>query len=164
MEAVKQRSAAIGLRSKTHVVLACVNKSNSEISSHGSNRNNVTGSNRKNSSDLNSLDAIKFIGWCGVDGTRGGWRLSVCGLNVVYEKYREEGIFKNKKLKLSGFSFNDKSTFSSSGALLVDKVAVKKLKCELWDEEATDSEYMTKSCMGRGLFPFPTMYFRFIVI
>ncbi|PWA57215.1 proteasome subunit alpha type-1-B [Artemisia annua] len=55
MEAVKQRSAAIGLRSKTHVVLACVNKSNSELSSHGSNRNNVTGSNQKNSSDLNSL-------------------------------------------------------------------------------------------------------------
>ncbi|KAG5250431.1 Posttranslational modification, protein turnover, chaperone [Salix suchowensis] len=34
MEAVKQGSAAIGLRSKTHVVLACVNKSNSELSSH----------------------------------------------------------------------------------------------------------------------------------
>ncbi|KAL3845257.1 hypothetical protein ACJIZ3_002660 [Penstemon smallii] len=34
MEAVKQGSAAIGLRSKTHVVLACVNKSTSELSSH----------------------------------------------------------------------------------------------------------------------------------
>ncbi|KAH9618278.1 hypothetical protein KSS87_005186 [Heliosperma pusillum] len=34
MEAVKQGSAAIGLRSKTHVVLACVNKSQSELSSH----------------------------------------------------------------------------------------------------------------------------------
>ncbi|KAL8098500.1 proteasome subunit alpha type-1-B-like [Apium graveolens] len=34
MEAVKQGSAAIGLRSKSHVVLACVNKSNSELSSH----------------------------------------------------------------------------------------------------------------------------------
>ncbi|XP_062101331.1 proteasome subunit alpha type-1-A-like [Humulus lupulus] len=34
MEAVKQGSAAIGLRSKTHVVLACVNKTNSELSSH----------------------------------------------------------------------------------------------------------------------------------
>ncbi|PON54950.1 Proteasome A-type subunit [Parasponia andersonii] len=34
MEAVKQGSAAIGLRSKTHVVLACVNKANSELSSH----------------------------------------------------------------------------------------------------------------------------------
>ncbi|MCL7032764.1 hypothetical protein MKW94_028338 [Papaver nudicaule] len=34
MEAVKQGSAAIGLRSKTHVVLASVNKSNSELSSH----------------------------------------------------------------------------------------------------------------------------------
>ncbi|KAI3761214.1 hypothetical protein L1987_51626 [Smallanthus sonchifolius] len=34
MEAVKQGSAAIGLRSKTHAVLACVNKANSELSSH----------------------------------------------------------------------------------------------------------------------------------
>ncbi|KAK9270950.1 hypothetical protein L1049_026538 [Liquidambar formosana] len=34
MEAVKQGSAAIGLRSMTHVVLACVNKANSELSSH----------------------------------------------------------------------------------------------------------------------------------
>ncbi|CAM8945676.1 unnamed protein product [Rhodiola kirilowii] len=34
MEAVKQGSAAIGLRSKTHVVLACVNKANNELSSH----------------------------------------------------------------------------------------------------------------------------------
>ncbi|XVE94683.1 hypothetical protein REPUB_Repub02eG0030100 [Reevesia pubescens] len=34
MEAVKQGSAAIGLRSKTHVVLCCVNKANSELSSH----------------------------------------------------------------------------------------------------------------------------------
>jgi 20S proteasome subunit alpha 6 len=34
MEAVKQGSAAIGLRSKTHVVLACINKANSELSSH----------------------------------------------------------------------------------------------------------------------------------
>ncbi|KAK4752798.1 hypothetical protein SAY87_021596 [Trapa incisa] len=34
MEAVKQGSAAIGLRSKTHVVLACVNKATSELSSH----------------------------------------------------------------------------------------------------------------------------------
>ncbi|EPS65575.1 proteasome subunit alpha type, partial [Genlisea aurea] len=34
MEAVKQGSAAIGLRSKTHVVLASVNKANSELSSH----------------------------------------------------------------------------------------------------------------------------------
>ncbi|KAF6162040.1 hypothetical protein GIB67_002629 [Kingdonia uniflora] len=34
MEAVKQGSAAIGLRSKTHVVLATVNKANSELSSH----------------------------------------------------------------------------------------------------------------------------------
>ncbi|CAL1384178.1 unnamed protein product [Linum trigynum] len=34
MEAVKQGSAAIGLRSKTHVVLACVNKAQSELSSH----------------------------------------------------------------------------------------------------------------------------------
>ncbi|KAL1163549.1 hypothetical protein V6Z11_A06G009300 [Gossypium hirsutum] len=34
MEAVKQGSAAIGLRSKTHVVLGCVNKANSELSSH----------------------------------------------------------------------------------------------------------------------------------
>ncbi|KAJ1411159.1 Proteasome, subunit alpha/beta [Sesbania bispinosa] len=34
MEAVKQGSAAIGLRSKTHVVLACLNKANSELSSH----------------------------------------------------------------------------------------------------------------------------------
>ncbi|KAI3464930.1 hypothetical protein Pfo_021593 [Paulownia fortunei] len=34
MEAVKQGSAAIGLRSKTHVVLACVNKASSELSSH----------------------------------------------------------------------------------------------------------------------------------
>ncbi|KAI3460334.1 hypothetical protein Pfo_016997 [Paulownia fortunei] len=34
MEAVKQGSAAIGLRSKTHVVLACVNKTSSELSSH----------------------------------------------------------------------------------------------------------------------------------
>nr|DAD40764.1 TPA_asm: hypothetical protein HUJ06_015087 [Nelumbo nucifera] len=34
MEAVKQGSAAIGLRSKTHAVLASVNKANSELSSH----------------------------------------------------------------------------------------------------------------------------------
>lgn len=34
MEAVKQGSAAIGLRSKSHVVLACVNKANSELSSY----------------------------------------------------------------------------------------------------------------------------------
>ncbi|XP_076940402.1 proteasome subunit alpha type-1-B-like [Bidens hawaiensis] len=34
MEAVKQGSAAIGLRSNTHAVLACVNKANSELSSH----------------------------------------------------------------------------------------------------------------------------------
>ncbi|KAL6215868.1 hypothetical protein ACLB2K_015294 [Fragaria x ananassa] len=34
MEAVKQGSAAIGLRSNTHVVMACVNKANSELSSH----------------------------------------------------------------------------------------------------------------------------------
>ncbi|KAF7141206.1 hypothetical protein RHSIM_Rhsim06G0030800 [Rhododendron simsii] len=34
MEAVKQGSAAIGLRSKTHVVLASVNKAQSELSSH----------------------------------------------------------------------------------------------------------------------------------
>ncbi|KAF8406454.1 hypothetical protein HHK36_008541 [Tetracentron sinense] len=34
MEAVKQGSAAIGIRSKTHVVLASVNKANSELSSH----------------------------------------------------------------------------------------------------------------------------------
>lgn len=34
MEAVKQGSAAIGLRSKTHVVLAAVNKASSELSSH----------------------------------------------------------------------------------------------------------------------------------
>lgn len=34
MEAVKQGSAAIGLRSKTHVVLACVNKASSELTSH----------------------------------------------------------------------------------------------------------------------------------
>lgn len=34
MEAVKQGSAAIGLRSKTHVVLASVNKANNELSSH----------------------------------------------------------------------------------------------------------------------------------
>lgn len=34
MEAVKQGSAAIGLRSRTHVVLACVNKANNELSSH----------------------------------------------------------------------------------------------------------------------------------
>lgn len=34
MEAVKQGSAAIGLRSKTHVVLGCVNKAQSELSSH----------------------------------------------------------------------------------------------------------------------------------
>ncbi|XP_073052908.1 proteasome subunit alpha type-1-B-like [Primulina eburnea] len=34
MEAVKQGSAAIGLRSKSHVVLACVNKASSELSSH----------------------------------------------------------------------------------------------------------------------------------
>lgn len=34
MEAVKQGSAAIGLRSKTHVVFTCVNKANSELSSH----------------------------------------------------------------------------------------------------------------------------------
>lgn len=34
MEAVKQGSAAIGLRSKSHVVLGCVNKANSELSSH----------------------------------------------------------------------------------------------------------------------------------
>jgi len=34
MEAFKQGSAAIGLRSKTHVVLVCVNKANSELYSH----------------------------------------------------------------------------------------------------------------------------------
>lgn len=34
MEAVKQGSAAVGLRSKTHVVLATVNKAGSELSSH----------------------------------------------------------------------------------------------------------------------------------
>ncbi|KAL0323133.1 UNVERIFIED_CONTAM: Proteasome subunit alpha type-1-B [Sesamum calycinum] len=34
MEAVKQGSATIGLRSKTHVILACVNKASSELSSH----------------------------------------------------------------------------------------------------------------------------------
>ncbi|KAI8004256.1 Proteasome subunit alpha type-1-B [Camellia lanceoleosa] len=34
MEAVKQGSAAIGLRSKSHVVLASVNKAQSELSSH----------------------------------------------------------------------------------------------------------------------------------
>ncbi|XP_031477780.1 proteasome subunit alpha type-1-A-like [Nymphaea colorata] len=34
MEAVKQGSAAIGLRSRSHVVLASVNKANSELSSH----------------------------------------------------------------------------------------------------------------------------------
>ncbi|VVB01144.1 unnamed protein product [Arabis nemorensis] len=34
MEAVKQGSAAIGLRSRNHVVLACVNKVQSELSSH----------------------------------------------------------------------------------------------------------------------------------
>jgi len=34
MEAVKQGSAAIGLRSSSHVVLACVNKAQSELSSH----------------------------------------------------------------------------------------------------------------------------------
>lgn len=34
MEAVKQGSAAIGLRSKTHVILASVNKANTELSSH----------------------------------------------------------------------------------------------------------------------------------
>ncbi|PIN13068.1 20S proteasome, regulatory subunit alpha type PSMA1/PRE5 [Handroanthus impetiginosus] len=34
MEAVKQGAAAIGLRSKSHVVLACVNKASSELSSH----------------------------------------------------------------------------------------------------------------------------------
>lgn len=34
MEAVKQGSAAIGLRSKTHCVLASVNKASSELSSH----------------------------------------------------------------------------------------------------------------------------------
>ncbi|KAL6007178.1 RNA polymerase-associated factor [Asimina triloba] len=34
MEAVKQGSAAVGLRSKTHVVLASVNKANSDLSSH----------------------------------------------------------------------------------------------------------------------------------
>lgn len=34
MEAVKQGSAAIGLRSKTHVVLATVNKASSELSAH----------------------------------------------------------------------------------------------------------------------------------
>ncbi|KAL2231787.1 UNVERIFIED_CONTAM: Proteasome subunit alpha type-1-A [Sesamum indicum] len=34
MEAVKQGSAAIGLRSKTHVVLASVNKASSELSLH----------------------------------------------------------------------------------------------------------------------------------
>jgi len=34
MEAVKQGSAAIGLRSGSHVVLACVNKSQSDLSSH----------------------------------------------------------------------------------------------------------------------------------
>nr|GEV60376.1 reverse transcriptase domain-containing protein [Tanacetum cinerariifolium] len=33
-EAVKQGSTVVGLRSKTHVVLACVNKANSELSSH----------------------------------------------------------------------------------------------------------------------------------
>ncbi|KAL0904428.1 hypothetical protein M5K25_026535 [Dendrobium thyrsiflorum] len=34
MEAVKQGSAAIGLRSATHIVLATVNKATSELSSH----------------------------------------------------------------------------------------------------------------------------------
>ena len=34
MEAMKQRSAAIGLWSQTHVVLACVNKVNFELSPH----------------------------------------------------------------------------------------------------------------------------------
>jgi len=34
LEAFKQGSAAIGLRSKTHVVLACVNKANPELYSH----------------------------------------------------------------------------------------------------------------------------------
>ncbi|VFQ94894.1 unnamed protein product [Cuscuta campestris] len=34
MEAVKQGSAAIGLRSRTHVIFASVNKANSELSSH----------------------------------------------------------------------------------------------------------------------------------
>ncbi|GAB2267680.1 RNA polymerase-associated factor [Dionaea muscipula] len=34
MEAVKQGSAAIGLRSKNYVVLGCVNKAQSELSSH----------------------------------------------------------------------------------------------------------------------------------
>ena len=34
MEAVKQGSAAIGLRSRTHVVLATVNKASSELSAH----------------------------------------------------------------------------------------------------------------------------------
>ncbi|XP_010538098.1 PREDICTED: proteasome subunit alpha type-1-A [Tarenaya hassleriana] len=34
MEAVKQGSAAIGLRSRSHVVLACLNKAQSELSSH----------------------------------------------------------------------------------------------------------------------------------
>ncbi|GMH07925.1 hypothetical protein Nepgr_009765 [Nepenthes gracilis] len=34
MEAVKQGSAAIGLRSKNHVVLGCVNKAQSDLSSH----------------------------------------------------------------------------------------------------------------------------------
>ncbi|KAE8712594.1 Proteasome subunit alpha type-1 [Hibiscus syriacus] len=34
MEAVKHGSAAIGLRSRTHIVLGCVNKANSELSSH----------------------------------------------------------------------------------------------------------------------------------
>jgi 20S proteasome subunit alpha 6 len=34
MEAVKQGSAAIGLRSKTYVVLATVNKASSELSAH----------------------------------------------------------------------------------------------------------------------------------
>ncbi|KAL2247275.1 UNVERIFIED_CONTAM: Proteasome subunit alpha type-1-A [Sesamum indicum] len=34
MEAVKQSSTAIGLRSKTHVVLASVDKASSDLSSH----------------------------------------------------------------------------------------------------------------------------------
>lgn len=34
MEAVKQGSAAVGLRSKTHAVLAAVNKAASELASH----------------------------------------------------------------------------------------------------------------------------------
>jgi 20S proteasome subunit alpha 6 len=34
MEAVKQGSACVGLRSRTHVVLTAVNKAASELSSH----------------------------------------------------------------------------------------------------------------------------------